>query len=91
MSKNGRMKWKMILKKTEDSDVQLTGCPVTRTRQLNLDQLIPALGVHLCLQLEDWLKKTHTHKQTKVFLLPNPFAATVKRPSYTRTDRRRAL
>lgn len=61
-----------IWKRREDRE--LTGCPVTRTRQLHLDQLIPALGVHLHLQLEGWLfKKTKKNPKTptqrrKVFL-----------------------
>lgn len=62
-----------ISKKTKE-DVQLTGCPVTRTGQLNLDQLIPALGVHLCLQLEDWFKKKYLAKK-KIFLPLNPLTA----------------
>lgn len=45
--------------KKEDSDFQLTGWPITRTRQLNLDQLIPAVHVHLCLHLESWLELAH--------------------------------
>lgn len=61
-SKKERIKDNIKVKK-EDIDVQLTGCPVTRTRQLNLDQLIPTVGVHLCLQLEDWLRKPLTNKQ----------------------------
>lgn len=46
-------------------DVQLTGCPVTRTGQLNLDQLIPAVCVHSCLQFEDWFKKK-TRKEKNI-------------------------
>lgn len=41
---------------------RLTGWPITRTRQLNLDQLIPTVRVHLCLQLEGWSEMPHKHE-----------------------------
>lgn len=46
----------------EKTDLQLTGWPITRTRQLNLDQLIPTVRVHLCLQLESWSEMPHKHE-----------------------------
>lgn len=54
-----KKRWKRRDLKREDSDFQLTGWPITRTRQLNLDQLIPAVHVHLCLHLESWLELAH--------------------------------
>lgn len=53
------------LKKTKE-DVQLTGRPVPRPGQLNLDQLIPAVGVHLCLQFESLFQKTHARRKKKI-------------------------
>lgn len=57
------------------NDVQLTGCPVTWTRQMKLDQMIPAVGVSLCLQFENQLKWQKTHTKKNVFLLLNPLTA----------------
>lgn len=60
--RNQGFKGKEARHKREDSDLQLTGWPITRTRQLNLDQLIPTVRVHLCLQLESWSKMPHKHE-----------------------------
>lgn len=57
--------------KREDSGFQLTGWPITRPRQLNLDQLIPAVHVHLCLQLQRCSEIPHEHER-KLFWWLNP-------------------
>lgn len=77
-----------ILKKAKE-DVQLTGCPVTRTGQLNLDQLIPAVGVHLRLQFEGLYQKT-PRKEKKILATKSldcrKHSNCEKCPSYTQMN-----